>query len=77
MLKIKKEYEIAWIINSKYDKRWKNMLLYKCIWLGYEHTSHSFDWLPPNELGHAQELIDDFHSEYPGKAGPGPPPPDY
>jgi hypothetical protein len=39
-------------------------------WLGYEGMDDETSWLPATELGHASEVVLDFHSRYPGKPGP-------
>jgi len=64
------EYEIAEILDSKIDRRRTCKLLYLVRWLGYEGTDEEFSWLPATELEHAAELITEFHSAYPTKAGP-------
>ena len=65
------EYEITEILDSKIDRRRRNCkLLYLVRWLGYEGTDEENSWLPATELGHASELVSDFHSHYPGKPGP-------
>ena len=42
---------------------------YTCLmtWIG---TNKEFSWLPATELDNAQDLISDFYSTYPDKAGP-------
>lgn len=64
------EYEIAEIVDSKIDKRRKCKLLYYVRWLGYEGTDEEFSWLPTDELGHAVELVSNYHSAYLTKPGP-------
>ena len=65
------EYEIAKILDSKIDRRHRNCkLLYLVRWLGYEGTDEETSWLLAMELGHASNLISDFHSCYPTKPGP-------
>jgi hypothetical protein len=64
------EYEIAAILDSKLDKRRSCKLLYLVRWSGYEGTDEEFSWLPAIELGHASELVTDFHAAYPDKPGP-------
>jgi len=63
------EYEISKIVNSKINRRRACKLLYKVIWLGYEDTDNDSKWLPATELGHAKELLNDFHLRYPSKPG--------
>jgi hypothetical protein len=64
------EYEIAAILDSKIDRRRTCKLLYLVRWSGYEGTDEELSWLPAVELGHASELVTDFHSAYPDKPGP-------
>ena len=65
------EYEIAEILDSKIDWRHRNCkLLYLVHWLGYEGTDEETSWLLATELGHASDLVSDFHSRYPTKPGP-------
>jgi hypothetical protein len=64
------EYEIAEILDSKIDRQRSCKLLYLVRWLGYEGTSEETEWLPATELGHASDLVTDFHSRYPDKPGP-------
>jgi hypothetical protein len=64
------EYEITAILDSKIDNRQKCRLLYFVRWAGYEGTDEEHSWLPATELKHAQELLSDFHTQYPRKPGP-------
>ena len=65
------EYEISEILDSKLDRHCCNCkLLYLVHWLGYEGTDDETSWLLATELGHAPDLVTDFHSCYPGKPGP-------
>jgi hypothetical protein len=64
------EYEIVAILDSKIDNRQKCRLLYFVRWAGYEGTDEEHSWLPATELEHAQELLSDFHTQYPWKPGP-------
>jgi Chromo (CHRromatin Organisation MOdifier) domain len=64
------EYEISEILDSRIDKRCKCKLLYLVWWMGYEGTDEETSWLPASELGHADEVILDFHEAYPAKPGP-------
>ena len=64
------EYEIAEILDSKVDQHHCNCkLLYLVCWLSYEGTDEETSWLLATELGHASDLISDFHSQYPSKPG--------
>jgi len=64
------EYEIAEVLDSKIDRRRRCKLLYLVKWLGYEGTDDETSWLPADELGHASDLVSDFHKAYPDKPGP-------
>ena len=64
------EYEISSILNSKLDRRRTCKLLYLVRWSSYEGTDEEYSWIPATELGHASELVVDFHSAYPNKPGP-------
>src|ERR1700746_3257007 len=67
----KPEYEIAEILDSKIDQCHRNCkLLYLVHWLSYEGTDEETSWLLATELGHASDLVSDFHSHYPTKLGP-------
>ena len=67
----KPEYEITKILNSKLDRcRRQCPLLYLVRWAGYEGTDEETSWLVANELGHASELVLDYHASYPDKPGP-------
>ena len=65
------EYEISEILDSKIDRRRRScQLLYLVRWAGYEGTDEETSWILATELGHAQELVSDFHRTYPDKPGP-------
>ena len=65
------EYEIAEVLDSKQDRRRKPCdILYLVRWAGYEGTDEETSWLLATELGHASDLLADFHSRYPNKPGP-------
>ena len=64
------EYEILEILDSKIDKRCKCRLQYLIRWAGYEGTDEETSWLPASELGHASEVVSDFHQAYLEKPGP-------
>ena len=65
------EYEITKILDSKVDRRRKMCkLLYLVCWASYEGTDEETSWLLANELGHASELVSDFHNRYLDKPGP-------
>jgi Chromo (CHRromatin Organisation MOdifier) domain len=64
------EYEISKILDSKLDKRRACKLLYLVRWSGYKGTDEETSWIPANELGHASEIVSEFHLRYPSKPGP-------
>ena len=64
------EYEILEILDSKIDKRRRCRLQYLVCWAGYEGTDEETSWLLASELGHASEVVLDFHQAYPEKPGP-------
>ena len=65
------EFEISEILDSKIDnQRRACKLLYLVRWTGYEGTDEETSWILASELGHASELVVDFHSAYPAKSGP-------
>ena len=65
------EYEISKILDSKIDKCWKHCnIVYLIHWTGYEGTDEETSWILANELGHASEIITDFHRAYPDKPSP-------
>ncbi|KAJ3537203.1 hypothetical protein NMY22_g5693 [Coprinellus aureogranulatus] len=55
------EYEIERILDSKFDFRFKPPLRYIVKWLGYDGTDEETSEMGPNELEHAQDIIEDFH----------------
>ena len=64
------EYEISGILDSKLDKRRACKLLYLVRWSGYEGTDEETSWIPATELGHASEIVSEFHLCYLNKPGP-------
>ena len=65
------KYEITEILDSKLDcGHQQYLLLYLVCWAGYEGTDEEIFWLVVTELGHASELISDYHASYPDKPGP-------
>ena len=64
------KYEISEILDSRIDKQHKCKLLYLVKWAGYEGMDEETSWLPASKLGHASEVISDFHLAYPSKPGP-------
>src|SRR5882672_6726089 len=67
----KPEFEIAEILDTKIDNRRRACkLLYLVRWTGYEGTDEETLWTLTSKLGHALELVSDFHNVYPAKLGP-------
>ena len=65
------EYEISEILDSKIDKHQKHCnIVYLVRWTGYKGTDEETSWILANELGHASEIITDFHRAYPDKPSP-------
>ena len=65
------EFEISEILDSKIDNQHcACRLLYLVQWTGYKGTDKETPWILTTELGHAMELVSDFHSAYPGRLGP-------
>ena len=64
------EFEIAEVLDSKLDRRYRRCpLRYYIRWQGYEGTDEEFAWVSANEI-HAEELLSEFHKRYPDKPGP-------
>ena len=65
------EFEISEILDTKIDNRRRACkLLYLVRWTGYEGTDEETLWILASKLGHASELVADFHAAYPAKPGP-------
>ena len=65
------KFEISEILDTKIDnRRCACKLLYLVHWTGYEGTNEETSWILASELGHASELVVDFHKAYPAKPGP-------
>ena len=65
------EFEISEILDTKIDNhRHACKLLYLVCWTGYEGTDEETSWILASELGHASELVTEFHAKYPAKPGP-------
>ena len=59
------ENNVAKILDSKLDRRYKCCLLHYYIrWAGYKGTDDEFSWVA------ADELVPAFHAHYPQKPGP-------
>src|SRR6266481_980668 len=65
------EFEISKILDSKIDNHHRACkLLYLICWTGYESTNEETSWILMSELGHASELMTDFHASYWAKPSP-------
>ena len=65
------KYKISKILDSKIDRRRRPCnLLYLIRWSGYEGTDEETSWILATELGHASEIVTEFHAAYPAKPGP-------
>ena len=65
------EFEISEILDTKIDnRRHACKLLYLVRWTGYEGTNEETSWILASKLGHASELVTDFHAAYPARPGP-------
>ena len=64
-------FKISEILDSKIDNHCHACkLLYLVHWTGYEGTDKETSSILTSELGHASELVADFHSAHPAKSGP-------
>ena len=71
MVNDKPEFEISEILDTKINNhRRACKLLYLVRWTGYEGTDEETSWILASELGHASELVAEFHAKYPAKPGP-------
>ena len=64
------EFEVAQILDSKWDKQKRDLLLYYVYWASYEGTVEEFSWFNISDLQNAKELVTDFHILNPTKPGP-------
>ncbi len=65
------EFEISEILDSKINNcHCTCKLLYLVCWTGYKGTDEETLWILMSELGHASELMTDFHASYPAKPSP-------
>ena len=63
------QYEVEEVLDSRRNKRRRNLLEYKVHWKGYPREDDS--WLPHSELQDtAPELLQEFHDRYPKKPRP-------
>jgi len=64
------EYEVAEILDSKIDRRYRACpLRYLVRWAGYEGTSQETEWINAVDLTHSLDVASDFHTRYPDKPG--------
>jgi transposase InsO family protein len=62
------EYEVEVILDSKLDRRYRNPLFYLVKWKGYAHDDNEAQtWQPAENVEHAHDAIEEFHSKYPSK----------
>ena len=65
------EFEISEILDTKIDNhQCACKLSYLVHWTGYKGTYEETWWILTSELGHASELVAEFHTKYPAKPGP-------
>ena len=65
------EYEVAEIVDSKIDRRFKDGgLIYTVRWKDYENHPDHFTDEPARNLVNASEMVREFHRRYPDKPGP-------
>jgi len=64
------EFEVAQVLNSKFDRRRKDPLLYYVQWSGYENMADEYSWLAAPNLKNATELVANFHQCYSNKLHP-------
>ena len=70
-INVEPEYEISEVLDSKIDRRHRPCnLLYLVRWSGYEGTDKETSWILATELGHASDIVTEFHAAYPAKPGP-------
>ena len=66
MVDYEPEFEISEILDTKVDKRRHACKqLYLVRWTGYKGTDEETSWILTSQLGHASELVSDFHTVYP------------
>jgi len=64
------EFEVAQILDSKFDRCRKEPLLYLIQWSGYKGTPDEYLWTPVANLENAADLVSDYHSLYLKRPGP-------
>jgi hypothetical protein len=63
------EWEIADILDSKIDKRFRAKLRYKVKWMGFEGTVEETEWIGADDLENAKDTVRDFHALNPTRPG--------
>ena len=64
------EFEVASILDSKFNKCFQTCpLQYYVKWASYEGTDEESSWVGASDLEHSSELVEDFHTKYPGHPG--------
>ncbi|MBW0576981.1 hypothetical protein O181_116696 [Austropuccinia psidii MF-1] len=63
------EWEVSQILDSKFKRR---KFWYLVEWKGFSKEPERSNWEPAKNLKNFPELVKDFHSLYPDKAGPNP-----
>lgn len=63
-------FEVAEILDSKVDRRYKDRLRYYIRWAGFEGTDDEFAWVGSIDAAGLPELLAEFHARYPHKIGP-------
>ena len=64
------KFEVAQILDSKWDQRKRDPLLYYVRWASYEGIAKEFSWLTTSNLWNTRELVADFHMSNPSKPSP-------
>src|SRR5271170_8377752 len=64
------EHEVDSILDSRLDRRRRQLLMYLVKWSGYDGMPDESTWEPAANLEHAPDLTSEFHRQYPDKPGP-------
>ena len=64
------EHEVEAILDSKFDRRFRDPLRYLVQWTGYHGDADRTSWQSPDDVKNAAELVDEFHARLPDKPGP-------
>jgi len=65
------EWEVSWILDSRFDHCHKGAgLLYLIEWRGFNNTPDAMSWEPPEHLENAPDLGQAFHQAYQDKPAP-------